>query len=338
MLSDQGVKEITLLGQNVNSYADFSSTTNSTTTNTTNLSTNNAFDVHYAKGFQSVYRPHRQGAISFAELLDQVADINPEMRIRFTSPHPKEFSDDVLRVLRSRDNVCKQLHMPAQSGSTAVLERMKRGYTREAYDALVDHIRAFLPGVALSTDMIAGFCEETEQEHKESVDLLKKVQYDLAFLFAYSEREKTHAARNYADNVPKDVKIDRVSELIDTYRQGVYDTIQEEVGRRHLVLVEGPSKKYENQFTGRTDTFKRVVFEDCSMNSEYRKDSGAGGGAPRVVAERPLPHVHAQPGDYVAVQVVKASGGTLHAVPLGRTSIKQFVDVHGSAVPLEKYR
>jgi MiaB/RimO family radical SAM methylthiotransferase len=329
MLSDQGVKEITLLGQNVNSYADFSSS-NSTSTISMDNSTNNTneFAIHYAKGFQSVYRPRRQGAVTFAELLDSVADVNPEIRIRFTSPHPKEFSDEVLHVLCSRDNVCKSLHMPAQSGSSTVLERMKRGYTREAYDALVDKIREFIPGTTLSTDMIAGFCEENEAEHEESVDLLQKVKYDIAFLFAYSEREKTHAARNYEDSVPQEVKIRRVTELINAYRQGVYSKAKEEIGRRHLVLVEGKSRKNENQLTGRTDTFKRVVFEDCPMPFEYTRSSVGGGASPTV---------HAQPGDYVAVQVVEATGGTLHAVPLGRTSITQFVGVHGSAVPLQTF-
>jgi len=345
MLSDQGVREITLLGQNVNSYADFSRTTNSNTTTTNHslatpsLSSRNDSSsskyTHYAKGFQSVYRPQRHGATTFAELLAQVSDIDSEMRIRFTSPHPKEFSDDVLRVLRSRDNVCKQVHMPAQSGSSAVLERMKRGYTRDAYDALVEHIRSTLPGVALSTDMIAGFCEESQSEHEESVDLLKKVQYDSAFLFAYSRREKTHAARKYIDNVPQEVKIHRLTELIDTYRDGVYAKSQEEIGRRHLVLVEGKSRKNENQLTGRTDTFKRVVFQNYSIPFEYTK---VGEGWYRKADDDACaPLVQIQAGDYVAVQIVQAGGGTLQAIPLGRTSIKQFVNIHGSAVPLEKY-
>jgi len=348
MLSDQGVKEITLLGQNVNSYADFSSTINPTfefATSLANKNELNLFNDHYAKGFQSVYNPgpQRQGATTFAELLDQVSDIDSDMRIRFTSPHPKEFSDDVLNVLQSRDNVCKQLHMPAQSGSSAVLERMKRGYTRDAYDALVEHIRSTLPGVALSTDMIAGFCEESQSEHEESVDLLKKVQYDSAFLFAYSRREKTHAARKYIDNVPQEVKIRRLTELIDTYRHGVYEKAKEEIGRRHLVLVEGKSRKNENQLTGRTDTFKRVVFEDCSIPCEYnlvgsdRKADAFNTSKTSTTSDAYLPLVQIGPGDYVAVQVVQAGGGTLQAIPLGRTSIKQFVSIHGSAVPLEKY-
>jgi tRNA A37 methylthiotransferase MiaB len=225
--------------------------------------------------------------------------------------------------------------MPAQSGSSAVLERMKRGYTRDAYDALVEHIRSTLPGVALSTDMIAGFCEESQSEHEESVDLLKKVQYDSAFLFAYSRREKTHAARKYIDNVPQEVKIHRLTELIDTYRDGVYAKSQEEIGRRHLVLVEGKSRKNENQLTGRTDTFKRVVFQNYSIPFEYTK---VGEGWYRKADDDACaPLVQIQAGDYVAVQIVQAGGGTLQAIPLGRTSIKQFVNIHGSAVPLEKY-
>lgn len=358
MLSDSGVKELTLLGQNVNSYADFSqqqvkdtlnpptTTTLSTslnrisTTSTTNTHSNSkeeeevldtAFEMHYARGFRSVYRPRRDGAVSFAELLDRVADIDPEMRIRFTSPHPKEFSNDVLSVLSSRPNVCKQLHMPAQSGSSSVLERMRRGYTREAYDELVNHVRATLPGVALSTDMISGFCGETEEEHAASVDLLRAVRYDLAFLFAYSEREKTHAARNFEDDVPQETKIRRLQELIDAYRNGIYAAAEEEVGRRHLILVEGPSRRSPEDLTGRTDTYKRVVFPDLVVPSQYHFSTSIGMG------HSSAPAVRAVAGDYVAVQIVGAGGGTLQAVPLARTTLAEFVAVHGSAVPMEKF-
>ena len=353
MLSDSGVKELTLLGQNVNSYADSSQahprqqeqttnnsphpssdTHNDANNTTTSYKDSAAFEAHYARGFRSVYRPRRDGAISFAELLDRVADIDPEMRIRFTSPHPKEFSNDVLSVLRSRPNVCKQLHMPAQSGSTSVLDRMRRGYSREAYDELVGHVRATLPGVALSTDMISGFCGETEVEHLASVDLMRSVRYDLAFLFAYSEREKTHAARNFSDDVPQETKIRRLQELIDVYRNGIYEGAKEEVGRRHLILVEGPSRRSSENLTGRTDTFKRVVFPDLAIpgqyyNSDHRKFA--------IASSSGLPAVRAEPGDYVAVQITDAGGGTLQAVPIARTTLAEFISVHGSAVPLEKY-
>lgn len=324
-LSDSGVKEVILLGQNVNSYADFNQTRPL-------HAKASAHDFQaYAKGFKSIYKPNRDGAATFAELLHRVASVDPEMRIRFTSPHPKDFSDDVLDAIKSHHNICNQLHMPAQSGSTFILEQMRRGYTREAYDDLVDHVRKEIPGVALSTDMIAGFCGETDEDHKMSVDLMKNVRYDLAFLFAYSKREKTHAARHLEDNVPEEIKISRLQELIAAYRNGLAERAEDEVGRRHIVLVEGTSKRSDSQITGRTDSFKRVIFDDIDMPDSYSKHSN----------EMPSASVgmgKARPGDYVAVQIVPgARGGTLHAIPLEKTTIRDFVSHHGSALPLEKF-
>lgn len=326
MLSDQGVKEVTLLGQNVNSYSDFSTTNPNQSHNKAQKMAGQPdqplFDTHYARGFRSVYRPNRHGALSFADLLGQVAEIDPEMRIRFTSPHPKDFSDDVLDVIAQYDNICKQLHMPAQSGSTSVLDRMKRGYSREAYDILVDNVRNKVPGVALSTDMIAGFCGETEEEHASSIDLLKKTGYDLAFLFAYSERERTHAARHLADDVPNEVKLRRLQELIQVYREELHKRAIGEEGRYHLVLVEGPSRRSDTMLTGRTDTFKRVVFDDIEMEASLDVNDARCGGRVRAGA-----------GDYVAVKIVVGGGGTLKGIPVARTSIREFVSVHGSTVP-----
>jgi tRNA A37 methylthiotransferase MiaB len=144
--------------------------------------------------------------IRFAELMDRVSDLAPEVRFRFTSPHPKDFPDPLLDIIASKANVCKQIHLPAQSGSTTMLQRMRRNHTREAYIDLVRHIREKIPGVALSSDFICGFCDETDQEFEDTLSLLDVVQYDMAFLFAYSMREKTHAHRRMIDNVPEDVK------------------------------------------------------------------------------------------------------------------------------------
>lgn len=325
ILSEQGFKEVTLLGQNVNSYADFGGKRPNVRGGQNNKSSDtpitDGFEAHYAPGFKSVYVPRRQGATTFAELLDAVARVDPEMRIRFTSPHPKDFADDVLSVMALHHNVCKQVHMPAQSGSTSVLSRMRRGYGREAYDTLVSSVRARLPGVALSTDMIAGFCGETEEEHKMSVDLLRQHKYDQAFLFAYSEREKTHAARHFEDDVSQETKLRRLQELIETYRAGLLDRGAEEVGRTHLVLVEGPSKRSEGALTGRTDTFKRVIFDDTAIPARYSDPAGQ-------------PLVKLSVGDYVAVKIVEGGGGVLKGVPLGRTTMSEFVQKHGSAVPL----
>lgn len=167
LLSQQGVKEVTLLGQNVNSYRDLSKSSDIYIQNQTNL----------AKGFKTVYKS-KIGGRRFADLLEKVADVNPEMRIRFTSPHPKDFPDEVLHVIKSRNNICKNLHMPAQSGNTNVLNRMRRGYTREAYIELVDHIRYILPEVSLSSDFICGFCGETEEEFEDTISLMEIVKYD----------------------------------------------------------------------------------------------------------------------------------------------------------------
>ncbi|KAK9848481.1 hypothetical protein WJX84_012363 [Apatococcus fuscideae] len=252
-LSDSGFKEVTLLGQNVNSYADFSHVPGSRPV----PDQQDPFAA-YAQGFSSVYKPRRQGAKTFADLLHEVADVDPEMRIRFMSPHPKDFGPDVLQAIAEHANVAKQLHLPAQSGSSSLLQRMRRGHTREAYDALVDSVRAAIPGIALSTDIIAGFCGETEEEHFATVDLVKRMQYDQAFMFAYSQRTKTFASRHLPDDVPPDVKTRRLTEIIAAFRSIQAARNQAEIGRIHLVLVEGPARRQPDDLTGKTCSMKRV--------------------------------------------------------------------------------
>lgn len=176
ILAEQGVKEITLLGQNVNSYRDLSE--NSTIASETKL----------APGFKTVYKA-KKGGLRFAELLERVADAAPEVRIRFTSPHPKDFPDEVLNVMKRYPNICRNIHLPIQAGNNNVLERMRRGYTRESYLELVAHIRSILPGVGLSSDFIAGFCGETEAEFADTLSVMESVKYNMAFMFAYSMRE-----------------------------------------------------------------------------------------------------------------------------------------------------
>eukprot|EP00898_Chlorokybus_atmophyticus_P006917 jgi/Chlat1/7226/Chrsp57S00539 len=305
-LSAEGFKEVTLLGQNVNSYADAQS-------EPTRLST--PIEDVYAKGFQSVYKPRREGAVRFAELLDRVANIDPEMRIRFTSPHPKDFPDEVLCVMAERDNVCKFVHMPAQSGSTTVLERMRRrvprvlGYSREAYLELVDHIRDQVPNVALSSDFISGFCGETEAEHQDTLSLLRQVGYDAAFMFAYSMREKTGAARRFADDVPQTVKIRRLQEVIATFRAKLAERSASEIGATHLVLVEGPGRRGDGTLTGRTCTNKRVFFDD------------------RTVAAR-LGDADDE------ARVGSVSTAALRAVPVARTTMAEFCRQFGATLLL----
>ncbi|KAH8021871.1 hypothetical protein HPB51_018720 [Rhipicephalus microplus] len=183
-VSHQGVKEVTLLGQNVNSYRDISAESQAF------IERSKDGPEILSRGFRTVYKLP-VGGLRFADLLDRVSQVDREMRIRFTSPHPKDFPDEVLEVIRDRDNICKQIHLPAQSGNNAILESMRRGYTREAYLELVDRIRDVLPNVALSSDFICGFCGETEAAHEDTMSLVDQVKYSVAYVFPYSLRESS---------------------------------------------------------------------------------------------------------------------------------------------------
>uniref|UniRef100_G3VNV9 Mitochondrial tRNA methylthiotransferase CDK5RAP1 n=1 Tax=Sarcophilus harrisii TaxID=9305 RepID=G3VNV9_SARHA len=240
-LSEQGLKEVTLLGQNVNSYRDNSE-----------IQFNNAAPTNLSRGFSANYKM-KKGGLRFADLLDQVSRIDPEMRIRFTSPHPKDFPDEVLHLIQERNNICKQIHLPAQSGSSRVLEIMRRGYTREAYLDLIHHIRETIPGVSLSSDFIAGFCGETEEDHLQTLSLLREVRYNVGFLFAYSMRQKTRAYHRLQDDVPEEVKQRRLAELITAFREGAAEANMAVVGHTQLILVEGPSKRSTTELCGRND-------------------------------------------------------------------------------------
>ncbi|CAG0886893.1 unnamed protein product [Darwinula stevensoni] len=245
-LVNDGVKEVTLLGQNVNSYCDTSKPRSKE-------------ETQMSHGFSAFYKPKR-GGIRFAELLERVARVDAELRVRFTSPHPKDFPDEVLDVIRSYPNICKSLHIPAQSGSTGVLERMRRGYSREAYLDLISHVRTLLPGVALSSDFICGFCGETEEEFQDTVSLIQSVRYNTAFLFPFSMRQKTRAYHRMQDDVPEVVKKARLEKMVAVFRQGALELHQELIGSLQLVLVEGVSKRSIDCLAGRSDGNTRVVF------------------------------------------------------------------------------
>ncbi|XP_052751187.1 mitochondrial tRNA methylthiotransferase CDK5RAP1 [Galleria mellonella] len=290
-LSDQGVKEVTLLGQNVNSYRDVSTQSE-------------ARDTQMAKGFKTVYK-NKKGGLRFADLLDKVSSVDPEMRIRFTAAHPKDFPDEVLQVISERANICKLLHLPAQSGCSAVLARMRRGYTRHAYLQLVHHVTHAIPGVGLSTDMICGFCGETEEEFQETLSLMQLVDYNVAFLFPYSMREKTTAYRRYKDDVPEQVKKERHSRMIELYRKKSQLLNEAEIGNTHLVLVESIVKK-TGQILGRNELYIKVLFDQTEILAQ---DGGR-----RAVT----------PGDYVAVKIVGAKSSVLSGIPLYHTSIRDF--------------
>lgn len=317
LLRDQGVKQVTLLGQNVNSYSDYSDRAGQLPSRAERARA--GFGV-YAAGFKSVYKPVREGAIVFSELLHRVADIDPELRVRFTSPHPKDFGTDCLAAVAAHPNICKLLHMPAQSGASSNLARMKRGYTREAYDALVARVAAAVPGASFSTDMIVGFCGETEAEHAASLDLLRRMRYPFGFLFAYSERATTRAARRLADDVPADVKRRRLNEAMAVYKSGALERRAELIGTRQLVLVEGFHAKDPSLLEGRTDSYHRICFPADAL-TRYM--------TPELLLTARIP----VPGDYVALDVVSAERGRLLGRPLGTTTLTDFVAAHGSCNP-----
>ncbi|CAN7989082.1 unnamed protein product [Ixodes hexagonus] len=300
-LSDQGVKEVILLGQNVNSYRDTSVGSQSL------IARPAAGDGLLSRGFRTVYKT-QLGGMRFADLLDRVSQVDPEMRIRFTSPHPKDFPDQVLEVIQDRHNICKQIHLPAQSGNSRVLESMRRGYTREAYLDLVAHIRTFLPDVALTSDFICGFCGETEEAHQDTLSLVEAVQYDMAYVFPYSLREKTHAHRRLEDDVPEEVKKRRVAEVLEVFRRGAKHLHDRHVGSHQLVLVEGASRRSASDLAGRNDNNTKVIFPQSlvpeSLGSTVQREI--------------------QPGDYVVVKVHDCTSQVLKGIPVHISSLQEY--------------
>ncbi|KAA8496617.1 CDK5RAP1-like protein [Porphyridium purpureum] len=311
-LSEQGFKEVVLLGQNVNSYNDVSQLQLGSAS-ARPVTVQIAGKVQYAAGFETRY-PRRDRGLVFADLLSEVSAVDPEMRIRFTSPHPKDYPDEMIDIMSKRANICKQVHVPAQSGSTPVLARMNRGYSREAYLELVDTLRSRLPGVALSTDIIAGFCGETLDEHAETVSLMQEVGFENAFMYAYSVRSGTPAAVHLVDTVSEEEKGRRLAEIISVFHKRAEEKNQAEIGRSHLVLVEGQAraKKLPGFLTGRTDTNKRVFFKDVPIQAgEF------GQTLKRAVA-----------GDYVEVVVESATSLTMRSRAIRQSSIQAYARAH----------
>jgi len=252
----------------------------------------------------------RDGAgARFADLLEKVSTVAPEVRFRFTSPHPKDFPDPVLDIISERGNLCNQIHLPPQSGSTEMLYRMRRNHSREAYLELVENIRAKIPGVALSGDFIAGFCGETDEQFADTLSLFSIVKYDLAYLFAYSLRERTHAHRRMKDDVPEDVKQERLVAMIKEFKKYQLIKQKEEIGKHHLMLIDGTSKRSDQQFTGLTDTNKRVVF-DRNLKVHESWDSY------QSSADSQHNLIESNIGDFVAVKITDASQNVLFAEPL----------------------
>lgn len=326
------MKEVVLLGQNVNSYHDRSEAALDARPFNTTPSLSNS-------GFRNRTRRPSQGGYTFVDLVEAISDISPELRLRFTSPHPKDYPNELLHLMAERPNICNQLHMPAQAGSTSMLKRMKRGYTREAYFDLIDSVQTIIPDVALSSDFIAGFCGETEEEHKDTVSLLEHVQYEQAFLFAYSMRDKTHAHRTMEDNVPKDVKSRRLTELIDTYRTNVQAKNERvEQGKLRLVLLEGEAKRQTypgmTTWSGRTDQNKRIMFpinESVGAIDEsharlilQQSLDGSTTGLP------PMDRSSVTAGDYAVVEVTEVKGHTLRGKLLWKSTLAGFADMESN--------
>lgn len=246
-LIQQGYKEVTLLGQNVNSYL------------------------------------WKEDNTDFPDLLEKVAMLSPVLRVRYSTSHPKDLSDKLIQVMSKYDTICKNVHLPIQSGSNNVLERMKRKYTRESYLQKISAIRKAMPEVSVSTDIITGFCGETEDDHLDTLNLMKEVGYDFAFMFKYSERPGTFAAKKYADDIPEETKTRRLNEIIELQNQLSLESKQKDIGEVFEVLIEGRSKKSSEELFGRTSQNKVVVF----------------------------PKMHFKTGDYVQVKITDCSSATL---------------------------
>jgi tRNA-2-methylthio-N6-dimethylallyladenosine synthase len=251
-LFSEGYREVTLLGQNVDSY---------------------------------YWRDEKnEKQVTFAELLEKVALISPLLRVRFSTSHPKDITDEVLFTIRKYDNICNYIHLPVQSGSTRMLQMMNRTYSREWYIAKFDRIREILPDCGISTDMITGFCTETEEDHQDSMTLMQYCHFDLAYMYFYSERPGTLAARRFVDDVPLETKKRRLQEMVALHRIHSLESMQADVGKTFNVLIEGNSKKNEDEFYGRNDQNKVVVFP---------KPKGM------------------KPGEYISVKIESCTAGTL---------------------------
>jgi tRNA-2-methylthio-N6-dimethylallyladenosine synthase len=251
-LFEKGYREVTLLGQNVNSYA-------------------------WKNG---------SNPINFAQLLELVAMVNPLMRVRFSTSHPKDISDELLYTIARHPNICKAIHLPVQSGSNHILDLMNRKYTRENYIDRIEAIRKIIPSCAISTDIITGFCNETHEDHLDTLSLMQWSRYDYAFMFKYSERPSTLASEKLADNIPEDVKEARLREIIDLQQKLSYQSNQMDVGKHFDVLIEGVSKRSKEHLFGRTSQNKVVVF----------------------------PKKNRKPGEYLQVMVTSFTSATLIGV------------------------
>ena len=239
-LVSKGYKEVTLLGQNVDSYLWYGGGAR--------------------KDFDKLTEDEKASSVSFANLLEKVAQVDPALRVRFSTSHPKDIHDEVLFVMKKYDNVAKHIHFPAQSGSTRILEKMNRTYTREWYEMKYNRIKEVLPNCGVSCDIITGFCSETEEDHQATLDLMRTCEFEFSYMYFYSERPGTLAARKYEDDVPEDMKRRRLSEVIEAQHEVSRKLNVAQLGKIHRVLVEAQSKKNADEWMGRNEQNLKVIF------------------------------------------------------------------------------
>jgi tRNA-2-methylthio-N6-dimethylallyladenosine synthase len=262
-LFNRGYREVTLLGQNVDSYKWSAEDEKPQAEGQKQLLGMDLLDKVLASGEDvSGVNPvdHSKAGVSFAQLLEMVALISPELRVRFSTSHPKDITDDVLYTIAKYDNICNYIHLPIQSGNSRVLKLMNRTYDREWYIDRINAIRRIIPECAISTDVITGFCTETEEEHQDTLSMMDFVHFDFAYMFMYSERPGTLAAKRYADDIPDAVKRSRLKEIVATQQAHSHIRLQALVGTIQKVLIEGFSKKSNNDYAGRSDQNAMVVF------------------------------------------------------------------------------
>ena len=249
-LFENGYREVTLLGQNVDSYkwGGTASTQPSP----------DAKEADISFGAE---------ALNFAGLLERVAQINPLLRVRFSTSHPKDITDEVLHTMKKYENICNHIHLPVQSGNSRVLELMNRTYTREWYIERIDTIKKLIPDCAVSTDIIIGFCTETEEEHQDTLSLMDYAQFDFAYMYTYSERPGTLAAKRFEDDIPETVKTRRFNEILKKQQECSLKRLEQHIGKTHKVLIDGLSKKSDNDFSGKSEHNITVVFP---VNEAYK--------------------------------------------------------------------
>jgi tRNA-2-methylthio-N6-dimethylallyladenosine synthase len=287
-LFNRGYREVTLLGQNVDSYKWKPEGQKVIAEDQKPVLGMDLLDKVLASGEDFIelqtQAPHEIGGVTFANLLEMVALVSPELRIRFSTSHPKDITDDVLYTIKKYDNICKYIHLPIQSGNSRVLKLMNRTYTREWYMDRVAAINRIIPECAISTDMITGFCTETEEEHQDTLSMMDHVKFYFAYMFMYSERPGTLAAKRYADDIPESVKKRRLQEVVAKQQEHSHERLKKLVGTTQKVLIEGFSKKSKNDYSGRSDQNTVVVFP---VGESYK------------------------PGEYVNVLVEKCTTATL---------------------------